>query len=78
MGLAPMEKVLTGVSPGLRSEMAMLLLLSDTGTLSTLPFQWPAGYSLDTIGFFIANLWLGDIIYAAIVSAISINQRKIF
>ena len=39
MGLAPMEKVLTGVSPGLRSEMAMLLLFSDTGTPSTLPFD---------------------------------------
>ena len=35
MSLAPME----GVSPGPRSEMAMLLLFSDTGTLFTLLFR---------------------------------------
>ena len=35
MSLASME----GVSPGPRSEMAMLLLFSDTGTLFTLLFR---------------------------------------
>ena len=56
MGLAPME----GVSPGPRSEFAMLLLFSDTGTLPTLLFRWPQECLLDSLGFSIANLWLCD------------------
>lgn len=39
MGLAPMEGVSPVVSPGSRLEMIMLLLFSDTGTLSTLLFR---------------------------------------
>ena len=60
MGLAPMEGVSPGVSPGSRSEMAMLLLFPDTGTISTLLFRWPAECSLEPFGFSIANLWLCD------------------
>lgn len=44
MGLAPMEGVPSGVSPRSRSEMAMLLLFPDTGTLFTLLFRCSAGY----------------------------------
>ena len=52
LGLAPMEKVSSEVSPGPRSEMTMLLLFSDTGTISTLLLWWPAGCSLDPLGFY--------------------------
>lgn len=55
MGLAPLE-MSAGVSPGLRSEMAMLLLFSNTGTTSVALFGWPAGFSLDPLGFSMATL----------------------
>ena len=57
MDLAPME----GVSPGPRSEMAMLLLFSDTGTLSTMLFRWPAACLLDPLGFSIVMRYGGKI-----------------
>ena len=57
MGLGLME----GVSSGPTSEVAMLLLSSDPGTLSTLLFLWPAGCSLSPPSFSIANLRLCDI-----------------
>lgn len=40
-----------GTSPGPRSEMVMLLLFSDTEILSLLLFRWPAGCSLEPLGF---------------------------
>ena len=60
MGLAPIEGMSPRVSPGLRSEMVMMLLFSDIGTLSTLLLRWSAGCSLDPFGFSIVNLWLCD------------------
>ena len=77
MGLAPMEKVLTGVSPGLRSEMAMLLLFSDTGTPSTLPFDGLRDVRWIPLVFL--SLTYGSVtIYTAAVAAVLINQWKIF
>ena len=71
MGLAPME----GVLPGPRSEMAILLLFFDTGTLSTLLFRWPAGCSLDPLSFSIANLWLCHIF---LVCTLHMSQTNLY
>lgn len=48
-----------GSVTGPRSKVAMLLLFSDPGILSTL-YRWPARCSLGHPGYPIANLWLCD------------------
>ena len=71
-----MKRLSPEVSPGPRSEVAMLLLFSDTGTLSTLLFRWPAGCSSDSLGFSIANLWLCDKVLSILVSLRDVKLTK--
>ena len=58
MGLAFTEGVLPGVPPWSGSKVAMLLLFSDPGALSTLLFSMACSMFVRSPGFSIANLWL--------------------